>query len=166
MMTPAVQTGGVPRRKLQDRDRGYYKLRAEFERRVIKEALQATGGSVTQAAIQLDINRSTLFLKMDRLGLRLQEIDVTAPEAPLAVCAICRREEYARDAEGLRQELVTYVHRDTVERRVLLCKLCGLGMMAFRDSAVYLSRAQTLVRHGYRVVKEGYVHSVPRARVE
>ena len=42
----------------------------EFERKQIEAALLAAGGNVTQAAARLGLERSHLYKKMRKLGIR------------------------------------------------------------------------------------------------
>ena len=44
----------------------------EFERAQIEDALRATGGNMAQAALRLGLERSHLYKKMKRLGMKVE----------------------------------------------------------------------------------------------
>jgi DNA-binding NtrC family response regulator len=64
---PAAAAGAVEGSSLKDAARA---AAAETERRMIVEALEATGGNVTQATERLGLSRRGLQIKMKELGLR------------------------------------------------------------------------------------------------
>jgi DNA-binding NtrC family response regulator len=61
----------IPLREAESSEpvRRYDDALAEFERRVIREALQSTGGKVPEAAKLLGLGRATLYKKLVSLGI-------------------------------------------------------------------------------------------------
>jgi DNA-binding NtrC family response regulator len=55
---------------VQETDKDFKTLMADYERELIVAALEATGGHQRQAAARLGILPTTLYEKMKRLGLR------------------------------------------------------------------------------------------------
>jgi two-component system nitrogen regulation response regulator NtrX len=60
---PRIESAAPGERRLSDAVQ-------EFERRQIDAALQATGGSMTQAAARLGLERSHLYKKLRKLGIK------------------------------------------------------------------------------------------------
>ena len=78
------------------------------------------------------------------------------------MCRICEQPELALDVDGKPMPLVHYVRQmASLQRHVMVCRLCSLGIQAFRDSPVLIARALGLLvtteAHPYVTVGEAQV---------